>query len=88
MVSFVMKLAGINHKSSEAYLVRLKENLSFCIKIRARGADFRVEGLMWTRKCEQTREVPGASSPEKILSLLKKLEMHLKLTTIMRIPVH
>ena len=29
MVSFVMELADIKHKSSEAYLVKFKENL-FC----------------------------------------------------------
>ena len=33
MVSFVVKLADIKHKSSEAYLVKFKENLSCGFKI-------------------------------------------------------
>ena len=33
MVSFVMKLADIKHKSSEAYLVKFKENMSCGFKI-------------------------------------------------------
>ena len=42
MVGFVMKLADIKHKSSEAYLVKFKENLS-------RG--FKVKGSFFQKSC-------------------------------------
>ena len=34
MVSFVIKLAAIKHESSEAYLVKFKENLLCGFKIK------------------------------------------------------
>ena len=35
MVSFVVKLADTEHKSSEAYLVKFKENLSVVLQLGA-----------------------------------------------------
>ena len=38
MVSFVVKLTDLKHKSSEAYLVKFKENLSCGFKIASESS--------------------------------------------------